>query len=137
MSYALSDTLSVDLAVVCEDVREEVGKKLSLMGVFSGDIIVAEMPATVRIAFYFAIHANKPGTYNMKVRFLLDDSAEPVFQGDGTINVDPGNKIGNLVFPNGFMQFKEDTNLRVQLAAKEENWVEVISKRVSKGAIDR
>lgn len=45
--------------VVCEDVRDEVGNKRSLMGVFSGDITVQQFPAIVQLAVYLEYAPDK------------------------------------------------------------------------------
>lgn len=38
--------------VACDDIRDEIGNKQSLMGVFGGDIIVAQLPAAINFALY-------------------------------------------------------------------------------------
>ncbi len=62
------------VALVCDDVREEVGHKSTLVGVYQGDLCVNEAPTTLpRLSFFFRVraHVDRPLTH-LVVRVLRD-----------------------------------------------------------------
>lgn len=66
----MSASVELDYILVCDDIRQEVGKKPSLMGVFTDDILVQGFPATFP-KFCFFVHFS----LNRKIKeFLLDAS---------------------------------------------------------------
>lgn len=68
--------LELSYTLLCDDVRLEVGNKLSLMGVFQ-NIVVQQMP--VRL-FKFAVvnHWQGEGTHLSEVRILTPDRRQPI-----------------------------------------------------------
>lgn len=69
-------SLELVYTLLCDDVRLEVGNKLSLMGVFQ-NIMVERMPVSV---FKFAVvnHWRGQGGYLSEVRILSPDRQHPV-----------------------------------------------------------
>jgi hypothetical protein len=60
--------------LVCDDVREEVGHKSTLVGVYQGDLCVSEAPTTLpKLCFFFRVLArsDRPMT-RLVVRVLRD-----------------------------------------------------------------
>ena len=57
--------------ILCEDIRTEVGNKLSLMGIFSGDVVVTEIPATIHLAVYMQYIASPEETGELSFEFRL------------------------------------------------------------------
>src|SRR3954453_10312970 len=68
--------LELQYTLFCDDVRLEVGNKLSLMGLFQ-NIIVEKLPISI---FKFAIvnHWKGSGNYLSEVRILSPDRQNPV-----------------------------------------------------------
>src|ERR1043166_5022779 len=60
----------------CDDVRLEVGNKLSLMGVFQ-NILVQQIPVSL-IKFAVVNHWRGEGTHLSEVRILTPDRQQPV-----------------------------------------------------------
>ena len=67
----LRDKLKLAYTIFCEDVRIEVGGKLSLMGVFQ-NIAVGQLPVTL-IKFAVVHHWEGEGAYLSEVRVLTPD----------------------------------------------------------------
>lgn len=131
MAVILSDGLSVELALACEDVREEKGNKLSLMGVFSGDIIVAEMPAQIRIAFYFAVRGASVRKWDLRTRLMVGEieAGSTVTR----IEYDLPDTVANVIIPLGFIGMEQPGDFAVRLSVGESGEdIEVIRKRVFK-----
>ncbi len=62
----------VELVVLCDDIRDEVGNKKSLMGVYSNNIILKGVPATLpRICLFIGLTEIKRQFKNIHVRTKL------------------------------------------------------------------
>ncbi len=71
-----SDKLELVYTLFCDDVRLEVGNKLSLMGVFQ-NIMVQQLPVSL-IKFAVVNHWRGEGTHLSEVRILTPDRKQPV-----------------------------------------------------------
>src|SRR3954468_18090401 len=70
------DKLELVYTLFCDDVRLEVGNKLSYMGVFQ-NIIVQQVPVSL-IKFAVVNHWKGEGTHLSEVRILTPDKQQPV-----------------------------------------------------------
>ena len=81
----------------CDDVRLEVGNKLSLMGVFQ-NIMVQQMPVSL-IKFAVVNHWRGEGTHLSEVRILTPDRQQPVVVSQPTsFEIAPGGYADNISF---------------------------------------
>ena len=81
----------------CDDVRLEVGNKLSLMGVFQ-NIMVQQMPVSL-IKFAVVNHWRGEGTHLSEVRILSPDRQTPVVVSQPTsFEIAPGGFADNISF---------------------------------------
>lgn len=49
--------------VICDDIRQEVGNKLSLMGIYPRDAIALPIPSVIpKLCFHFVFSYTKPGS---------------------------------------------------------------------------
>jgi hypothetical protein len=71
-----SDKLKLVYTLFCDDVRLEVGNKLSLMGVFQ-NIMVQKLPVSL-IKFAVVNHFRGEGKYLSEVRVLTPDRKQPI-----------------------------------------------------------
>ncbi|HEX8922088.1 MAG TPA: hypothetical protein VF766_11465 [Pyrinomonadaceae bacterium] len=71
-----SSNLKLIYTLFCDDVRLEVGNKLSLMGVFQ-NIMVQQLPVSL-IKFAVVSHWQGEGTHLSEVRILTPDRQQPV-----------------------------------------------------------
>jgi hypothetical protein len=70
------DKLELVYTLLCDDVRLEVGNKLSLMGVFQ-NIVVQQVPVSL-IKFAVVNHWRGEGTHLSEVRILTPDKQQPI-----------------------------------------------------------
>lgn len=84
---------------MCEDVREEVGNKKSLMGVFSGDVVVQELPARLKIAFY-AEYIPDQGAGLHEFEFSIRVGSKEAASGKISVN-SPRSEVATLILPQG------------------------------------
>lgn len=81
----------------CDDVRLEVGNKLSLMGVFQ-NIMVQQLPVSL-IKFAVVSHWQGSGSHLSEVRVLTPDRKQPVVVSQPTpFEVAPGGFADNISF---------------------------------------
>jgi len=117
--------------IVCDDIREEVGGKHSLMGVFGGDIVLNELPGSIFLAFYMQYFPDPDEQEKMSfaVRLLLNEEQLV----SGKFEVDPTkHKTINLVLPRALVTFEKECDLRMLVKVQDADEGEVARKRVSR-----
>jgi hypothetical protein len=81
----------------CDDVRLEVGNKLSFMGVFQ-NIMVQQLPVSL-IKFAIVNHWSGEGTHLSEVRILTPDRQHPIVVSQPTsFEITPGGFADNISF---------------------------------------
>jgi len=91
------DKLKLIYTIFCDDVRLEVGNKLSLMGVFQ-NIMVQQLPVSL-IKLAVVNHWQGAGTHLSEVRILSPDRRHPVIVSQPTnFEVAPGGFADNISF---------------------------------------
>ena len=81
----------------CDDVRLEVGNKLSFMGVFQ-NIMVQQLPVSL-IKFAVVNHWQGEGTHLSEVRILTPDRQHPIVVSQPTsFEITPGGLADNISF---------------------------------------
>src|ERR671927_466884 len=92
-----NDKLELVYTLFCDDVRLEVGNKLSLMGVFQ-HIMVQQLPVSL-IKFAVVNHWRGEGTHLSEVRILTPDKQQPVVVSQPTpFEIAPGGFADNISF---------------------------------------
>ena len=115
--------------IFCEDIRDEVGNKRSLMGVVAGDLLVATFPAVVQTAVYFEYAAEKRDGENLSIEFrMLQDDAE-IGKGRMEANISH-NKQAIFVLPRGYIQFNKPATFRIVGSVNGAPEQEIMSKRI-------
>ena len=122
-------------SIVCEDIRIEMGRKRSLMGVFSGNIIVEEMPAQLQLAFYFDYLAPKEaGTQEIRLQIYQDDDRMAEIK--GVIDPTKG-ETGTIVVPRALIVFAKKCDLIVKASVNRGRPIQLIRKSVTQGQIEK
>jgi hypothetical protein len=89
--------LELIYTLLCDDVRLEVGNKLSLMGVFQ-NIMVQQLPISL-IKFAVVNHWRGEGTHLSEVRILTPDRQQPIAVSQPTpFEIAPGGFADNISF---------------------------------------
>ncbi len=92
-----TDKLELVYTLFCDDVRLEVGNKLSLMGVFQ-NIMVQQLPVSL-IKFAVINHWRGEGVHLSEVRILTPDRQQPVVVSQPTrFEIAPGGFADNISF---------------------------------------
>jgi hypothetical protein len=91
------EKLELLYTLFCDDVRLEVGNKLSFMGVFQ-NIMVQQLPVSL-IKFAVVNHWRGEGTHLSEVRTLTPDRQHPVVVSQPTsFEITPGGFADNISF---------------------------------------
>ena len=99
MAEAINKDSKLELlyTMFCDDVRLEVGNKLSFMGVFQ-NIMVQQLPVSL-IKFAVVNHWRGEGTHLSEVRILTPDRQHPVVVSQPTsFEITPGGFADNISF---------------------------------------
>jgi hypothetical protein len=115
-------------AILCDDVRDEIGNKKSLMGIIVGDILVTSFPATIQMAV-FAEYLPTEEETEVTIGFgIFQDETEI---GRVQVRGEIKNKKSPLmvVLPKGFITFDKAATLRATVTANETQ-EEIITKKV-------
>ncbi len=91
------EKLELVYTLFCDDVRLEVGNKLSLMGVFQ-NIMVQQVPVSL-IKFAVVNHWRGEGSHLSEVRVLTPDKKQPIVVSQPTpFEITPGGFADNISF---------------------------------------
>lgn len=97
METAQQPKLELLYTLFCDDVRLEVGNKLSFMGVFQS-IMVQQLPVSL-IKFAVVNHWRGEGSHLSEVRILTPDRQQPVVVSQPTrFEIAPGGTADNISF---------------------------------------
>ena len=92
-----SGTPRLSYTIFCDDVRLEVGNKLSLMGVFR-EIVVQHFPVTI-MKFAVVTQWRGEGRHLSEVRILTEDRRQPLVLSDPSpFEIVPGGVANNISF---------------------------------------
>jgi uncharacterized protein (UPF0218 family) len=130
----LSHGLSVELAIACEDVREERGNKISVMGMFTDQVAVAEFPADIRVAFFFTVRSPEIQNVPLKVRVTVDGEEA----GLAVVHLvyTTAAKLANVILPMGAIRLQDEGHFAISMRVEDsEEWVEVLRKTVTRGPV--
>lgn len=113
--------------MMCEDVRDELGNKKSIMGIFSGDVLVSEFPAQFRIAFYIEYVPPKE-IREQGIDFTLTIANENVAAGKIIVPAQHSDVV-SVVIPQGLARFSEPGNIILKVGP-EGDALEILNKKV-------
>lgn len=115
--------------ILCEDVRDETGKKKSLMGVLAGDIIVGEFPATISLAVYFEYVPDDSDGSEFSADFSLMIDSDVIARGAISAPIEKGN-IVTMVLPRGLVMIQKPSTFRIMLGVKDHAEFELLAKKI-------
>ncbi|HEX4998879.1 MAG TPA: hypothetical protein VFY29_11675 [Terriglobia bacterium] len=82
--------------IVCDDVRVEIGNKLSLMGVFENVFFAAFPSLLLKVAI--VNHWEGAGEFETQVRILHPDGREMAVAAPSRFSIDPNGYADNVTF---------------------------------------
>jgi hypothetical protein len=120
------------IAVLCEDVRDELNRKHTLLGVFAGDINVQHFPANLKLAAYLEFRNFPAGKHDFSGE--VSYARKPIMKLEGEMEV-KSSGTAVLVLPSFILPLAEEGQLEVIVKGAGGKPTTVISSHVSVGPI--
>ena len=122
----------IENAVLCEDIRQEVRNKNTLVGIYAGDIMVSQLPANIDLAFYLDGKYREKKSTPMEVRISgpgRDAATAP-------IEFAPiGDTLGfAMISPRMRVQLEQEGEFKVSMRELGGSWKTLIAKKVTLNA---
>lgn len=118
-------------AIICEFATPSERSKLSLINIFSGDIIIGAVPVQLRLALYIEYILEENGADKIMLDIMLNDKKI------GTLTVTTSKSSPSNVFPivmNGVeILIDKESTLTIVAYADGYERVRVLSKKISVG----
>lgn len=115
-------------AVLCDDIRPERDtNKHILIGVFSGDLVVPEFPATLAPALYVEYWAQRKGKFEFSISYSWQGKNIVPIRGR-LETLEEGVVV--LVLPQAVMEVSEPTRLEVSMTVGTDAPIALVSKKV-------
>jgi len=115
--------------ILCEDIRDEVGNKKSLMGVMTGDVVVGSFPVVLSVAIFMEYRPNAVDPVRVSFNFrLLQDEVEVVKA--GMVSDIPAGQSANLIMPRALMSVEKEVIFRILGSVDGGPEEEVLKKRI-------
>lgn len=120
--------------VLCEDIRDEIGNKKSLMGVLAGDVSVPSFPASIQLALFFQYFPKEDDAdeISIVVRFV-DDRTEMMRAKTAKTARHQGNITVGI--PKGVATFEKETTFRIFASVNDGPEQEILTKKVMIGPV--
>ena len=120
----------VKLCVLCEDIRDELHNKHSLIGVYSGDILVSEIPASISLAFYLEIEPKRVGDFDLQFR-LSGPAADASAVLNARVGITNASGVSILRTPRIELGITEAGTFRFDMSLDRESWTNLVTKTIS------
>ena len=121
--------LTLRNAILCDDVRIEKNNKHILIGVYSGDIVVKELPAKLRLSFYLEFGASEIGDIPLEIRITGPGKRMGVMKAQFQSMEVGGPAI--LVSPQMEIPITEEGTIRVSAAIDKKKWRTILEKKIT------
>lgn len=115
--------------VLCEDIRDELGNKKSLMGVLGADIAVPSFPTTIKVAFYIEYEVQPEDNDSLRATFRFKEAGVLVAEGKFEAATAPG-RLATFVIPSGLLTVENETEISLSMAINDRPEQELLNRKV-------
>jgi len=70
--------VKLDYFVVCDDIRQEVGNKISLIGIYSNNIIQIPIPSVIPKLCFHLVFSHLTSSENLKLQLMNPDNVKVI-----------------------------------------------------------
>lgn len=117
-------------AVLCEDIRQEIGNKHTIIGAWFGDLLLGELPGNVRLAVLIVLDNLTSGYHRAVAEIRLDKKAV------ASVSFDIEAKVGEVVMltvPQGILAMATAADLTVSMSVDGGRMTTLISSKIRLG----
>lgn len=129
----MTSRIKLGNVVLCEYFVQGLGNKHTLINVYSGDIVVAEMPAKMRLALYIEYEAMAEDAFSVRLEVLMSKEVQARFRFD--VESGPRGRHGIMALPNMEIGIDENVAFEVRMSLDGERSRTVLKKAIAKGAV--
>lgn len=115
-------------SLLCEDVREEINNKHTLIGVYIGDVLISRIPGNMSIALFVELDVKKEGKQSIQLRLSGPGDHEAVLNADLNFI---GVGSSTLKTPRIELLVDKEGIFRIDLSEDGETWINLIEKSVT------
>lgn len=115
--------------VLCEDVREEIRGKTTLVGTMSGNLTVPRFPATVQIASFIEFYEASGGE-QIRLEFEYGTTI-----GNGVFDVPPSITRGNIIMGRMLVKFEKAGKILIKASVDGGRSRTILSRSLEKEAV--
>lgn len=116
----------------CEYVAEGSHGKHSLINVYTGDILIQDMPGAIKLSFYLELLFQNAGKSHLRVEAFF--GKKMVFGMEANIELE-ANKPAVIATPQFAFQIEEANKLRIFATIDEGRKTTILEKNISQGNI--
>lgn len=115
--------------ILCEDIRNEVGNKKSLMGVIGGDLLVPSFPTSIHVAIFIEYILQPEDDGHVMVEFRMADGDTEVMRGNLNLEAAVGAAVA-MIIPTGLLRVDKETTLTVRMGINGRPVQTILSRKV-------
>jgi hypothetical protein len=120
----------IEQCIACEDIREELHKKHSLIGVYSGDtILMSQIPGNIAIACFIQIAIKETGKHDLTLRLSGPGDHEATLKARLVFDEAPGHAV--IATPRIDLTVDSEGIFKFDISADNENWVNLVTRKIA------
>jgi hypothetical protein len=123
----MPDDFKVTNAIACEHLASGHAGKYILINTYAGDILVAEFPARVAMAFYVELEPKKFGKLPLNIQLTIDRKV--IIHGVSEASFEKGN-AAIIAIPDGILTFERKSIFKLSLWVEGSKPVTVLKKEI-------
>lgn len=125
--------LKLSAALLCDEIRKEIGNKEILLGVYAGSILVQKLPVTLGLSLWILAQTSGKGELKLEFRAFGPDKDE-LFHVNGTSHFIESDEPSSFPLPRIPIEIEEEGWLEFQWKVGKARWKTVLKKRVRLGS---
>lgn len=118
------------ITFICDDIREEIGNKVSLMGIYGDNIVFPILPAVMpKLCIYIVLNEVNPEVSVFKIKVISPLDGAPIeFNIPSQVDQTSPNKNARIAIALSPFKIEKTGEARVELSANDEKDSSVIYK---------
>lgn len=115
--------------IVCEDIREELRGKHSLIGVYSGDEIqISQIPGNIAISCFIEVKVNISGAYDMNLRLRGPGKHSALLK--ARLNFHEVGKLAVIPTPRLDIRVDREGIFKIDIGSTELGWTNIVKREI-------
>lgn len=120
----------IEQCIACEDVREELNKKHTLVGVYSGDtILLSKIPGNLALSCFIQISIREPGEHDLLFRISGPGDHEATLK--ARLGFDQASGQGVIATPRIDLTVDTEGTFQFDISADNKNWVNLVTRKIA------